>query len=163
MPKGIKAFRLSDPAVEKLDHLAAQYGTLTAALEVAIDRLYQQEVTMLQSDPGHADVLSLPEIRALRAKVHELYTAQADAHRIASKNARSDAHSIAANSMYSYKAEWSQREQKQADDATQEYIATKMAYNTAVNRACYEQGLPPYIRVGDGFPGYGPDDTGKQI
>jgi hypothetical protein len=35
--------RLSDSAREKLESLAARYGTQTTALEVAIDRLYQME------------------------------------------------------------------------------------------------------------------------
>lgn len=41
MPKTLLAVRLSDETRRKLDALAQMYGTKTTALEVAIDRLYQ--------------------------------------------------------------------------------------------------------------------------
>jgi len=46
MPKTLKPFRLSDASIEKLLALTERYGTQTTAVEVALDRLYEKEITM---------------------------------------------------------------------------------------------------------------------
>jgi hypothetical protein len=49
------SFRLSEPAKDKLAALVRLYGSQTIALEVAIDRLYTQEIACKESDSDECE------------------------------------------------------------------------------------------------------------
>jgi len=68
MPKTLKPFRLSDASIEKLLALTERYGTQTTAVEVALDRLYEKEITMSKNvrrfscTPGETVWDALPRV-----------------------------------------------------------------------------------------------------
>jgi len=55
MTKKLTALRLSKASKHKLLALAEQYGTQTTAIEIAIDRMYREEIRM--NDYTWSDVL----------------------------------------------------------------------------------------------------------
>lgn len=70
MPKTLKPFRLSDASIEKLLALTERYGTQTTVVEVALDRLYEQEIAMSKNVrlftcvPGEFVSDALPRVAA---------------------------------------------------------------------------------------------------
>jgi hypothetical protein len=53
------SIRISDSGKAKLDALAEHFGNQTTAIEIALDRLYQEEMDMASKDEAYTDLQSL--------------------------------------------------------------------------------------------------------
>lgn len=72
-PKTSTHFRLSAASVEKLEALAERYGTRTTAVEVAIDRLYQEDIG--RHRPRHMDTTDrVTQVNWLQAEAGDIAT-----------------------------------------------------------------------------------------